>query len=79
MDIKGRPHIVNDSSGLCLTARGLDPKSAGVYTNITRLAAKLPGDSPSLVTIEFEKAAILVKEYDGHAVAVKVPVRSTKS
>jgi len=69
------PHLVNDRSGLCLRSSGdIDPDNAGVYTNITRLASKLkPDESAPLVTIEMEDSALLVKEYDGHAVAVRVP------
>jgi hypothetical protein len=51
-----------------------------------RLASKLPevksasdsGASP-LITIEYESHAIIVKEYDGHVVALRVPMSSGNS
>ena len=48
-----------------------------MYTSLARLASQLSpaaeGGAPPLVTIETNEAAILVKEYDGHAVALTVP------
>lgn len=65
-----------------------DDTNSGVYTSLTRLASTLTPhqtaianneNPPSpLITIEMDgPASILVKEYDGHAVAVKVPNRET--
>jgi len=107
--------LCNDPSGLCLASRGRltaqdseSTESAGVYTNLVRLASQLQqpaqqngqpsrsenkasdsADGPSspsksgmsgtasggppLITIEYENSAVLVKEYEGHAVAVRVP------
>lgn len=76
--------LCNDPSGLCLAWHGAiestDAATAGVYTNLTRLASKLShnnDDAAPLITLETESAAWLVKEYDGgHAVALKVPSRA---
>lgn len=67
----------NDRNGLCLGSRGaMDASKSGVFTSLVKLAAQLdPGSDPPLITIETDKAALLVKEYDGHAVALRVPVR----
>jgi Ragulator complex protein LAMTOR5 len=77
--------LCNDPSGLCLAADGaMDAKDAGTYTSLVRLASQLQaaGSRTSssssryvapLITIETGSAAILVKEYDGHAVAIRVP------
>lgn len=79
--------LCNDPSGLLLGSRGsLHVESAndsGTYTNLVKLAAKLKDPSGQssvspLITIETEDSAILVKEYDGHAVAMRVP-RGTDS
>lgn len=68
--------ICNDRNGLCLGCRGaMDASKSGIYTSLIKLAAQLdPGSEPPLITIETDKAALLVKEYDGHAVALRVPV-----
>lgn len=70
--------ICNDQNGLCLACRGaMDASKSGVFTSLVKLAAKLdPGSEPPLITIETDKAALLVKEYDGHAVALRTPVTS---
>jgi hypothetical protein len=81
--------LANDVNGLCLVCRGDIPMNheTGVYTNLTRLASKLTPyasvasssstaaqNSSPLITIEMEgSASILIKEYDGHTVAIKVP------
>jgi hypothetical protein len=81
--------LANDVNGLCLVCRGDMPMKheTGVYTNLTRLASKLTPctsaaedgnptshTSTPLITIEMEgSASILIKEYDGHTVAIKVP------
>ncbi|OEU15592.1 hypothetical protein FRACYDRAFT_240285 [Fragilariopsis cylindrus CCMP1102] len=60
--------------------------NSGVYTSLTRLAstltpyqtANMNNENPPspLITIELEGASsILIKEYDGHTVAMKVPNR----
>ena len=65
---------------------GGDNTSSGVYTSLTKLASTLTpyqtsrvnNENPSspLITIEMEgDASIIIKEYDGHAVAMKVPNR----
>lgn len=66
----------NDRDGLCLGSRGaMNANTSGVFTSLVKLASQLdPGGEPPLITIETDKAALLVKEYDGHAVALRVPV-----
>lgn len=68
--------LCNDPNGMCLGSRGdIDDSKSGVYTSLVKLASQLrPGSEPPLITIEYEKAALMVKEYDGHAVALRVPV-----
>lgn len=70
--------LCNDPTGLCLVSKGkIDSSKSGVYTSIVRLASQLDsggeGEVP-LISIETDKAALLVKEYDGHTVAIRVPV-----
>lgn len=60
-----------------------DSINSGVYTSLTKLAFQLqPGSSSAdtsaassapLITIETEESNLLIKEYDGHAIALKVP------
>jgi Ragulator complex protein LAMTOR5 len=78
--------LCNDSSGLCLASRGTmmgETGNSGVYTSLVRLASQLHqqgdsnGDATPLITIETEKSAVLVKEYDGHVIAVRVPSVAT--
>lgn len=55
---------------------------SGTYTSLVRLASQLypqqeggmSTDAP-IVKIETDSSSILVKEYDGHTVAMKVPNR----
>ena len=82
--------MCNDPNGLCLVSKGkMDgDKDSGVYTSLARLASQLSpqqhatinNESPPapLITIETDTTSILVKEYDGHTVAMKVPY-STKT
>jgi hypothetical protein len=70
--------LCNDPHGLCVAQQGGGPsrvQDAGVYTNIVRLAAQLPGaaESSPLVIVEMPTQAVLVKDYAGYAVAVTVP------
>mmetsp|Transcript_14510 Transcript_14510/g.17508 ORF Transcript_14510/g.17508 Transcript_14510/m.17508 type:complete len:142 (+) Transcript_14510:79-504(+) len=70
--------LCNDPSGLCLGSRGaIDSSKSGIYTSLVRLAAQIDhgghtNDVP-LITIETQDSAVLVKEYDGHTVALRVP------
>uniref|UniRef100_A0A6S9CT86 Late endosomal/lysosomal adaptor and MAPK and MTOR activator 5 n=1 Tax=Ditylum brightwellii TaxID=49249 RepID=A0A6S9CT86_9STRA len=70
--------LCNDLSGLCLGARGeIETSKSGVYTSIARLASQLDsgregGDVP-LITIQTNRSALLIKEYYGHAVVLRVP------
>jgi hypothetical protein len=79
--------LCNDPSGLCLISKGNMScgNESGVYTSLVRLASQLSpnqqanaNNAPPLVTIETDSTSILVKEYDGHTVAVTVP-NSTES
>lgn len=75
-----RTFVCNDPNGLCLS--GQVTGDTGVFTNLTRLASQLEGNtsssSPPLITIETDSYAWLVKEYEGgQAVAMRVPVGST--
>mmetsp|Transcript_54468 Transcript_54468/g.162771 ORF Transcript_54468/g.162771 Transcript_54468/m.162771 type:complete len:111 (-) Transcript_54468:163-495(-) len=80
--LAGRPSsgvLCNDPSGLCLGFRGsVDSSESGTYTSIARLAAQLDGSNGGvdvpLVSVETDKAATLIKEYDGHAVVLRTPV-----
>lgn len=67
-----------------------DGNNSGVYTSLTRLAstltpyqtASMNNENPPspLITIEMDgPTSILIKEYDGHTVAMKVPNRTTKT
>mmetsp|Transcript_13128 Transcript_13128/g.28497 ORF Transcript_13128/g.28497 Transcript_13128/m.28497 type:complete len:126 (-) Transcript_13128:126-503(-) len=70
--------LCNDPAGLCLHCRGnIDASKSGSYTSLARLAAQLDGGNgveAPLISIETDKAAMLVKEYAGHAVVIRVPV-----
>jgi Ragulator complex protein LAMTOR5 len=69
--------ICNDPNGLCLAASGdMDKKTSGVYTSLLRLASHLSdaGEPCTRIVIETKSATIHVMEYEGHAVAMKVPV-----
>ena len=74
--------LCNDPNGLCLVSKGNmnSDESGGVYTSLARLASQLSPHNESLpaplVTIETESTSILVKEYNGHTVAMKVPNRT---
>ena len=79
--------LCNDPTGLCIASKGhIDTENSGIYTSLMRLAAQLPevknaaaqGASP-LITIEYDSHATIVKEYDGHVVAVRVPMSSSNS
>ncbi len=84
--------MCNDPNGLCLISKGAsmnsDNDGSGVYTSLVRLASQLSPHQrrqenenpqpPPLITIETDSTSILVKEYDGHTVALKVP-NSTKT
>jgi Ragulator complex protein LAMTOR5 len=72
--------LCNDESGFCLEARGsLDSRTSGVYTSLVRLASQLEGqiEGVPLITIESGKGNIMVKEFDGHAVAVRIPSKES--
>lgn len=75
----------NDPQGLCVATMGSimstssDNNNNGVYTNLVRLAAQLPGadGKTPLITIETADKAIVVKDYAGYAVAVQIPKKSS--
>jgi len=77
------------STTTAMTASGdnHDDANSGVYTSLTRLAstltpyqeASMNNENPlsPLITIEIDgPASILVKEYVGHTIAIKVPNRN---
>jgi hypothetical protein len=80
---EGTGILCNDPMGLCIAAEGAmsdEAKNAGVFTSMVRLASQLQGAAgssttaaPPLITIETDEATILVKAYDGHTVALRVP------
>ena len=88
---EGGGALCNDENGLCLGVRGdIDASKSGVYTAIAKLASQLDstvsgsGSSSEqqevpLVTIQTEKAALLVKEYGGRTVVFRVPTEENKS
>jgi len=69
----------NDPSGLCLLSKGnmTSANDSGTYTTLVRLASQIQTQQGNvevpLITIETKSSSIMVKEYDGHAVAMKVP------
>lgn len=76
--------LCNDVAGMCLLSHGhmKSNSESGVYTSLVRLASQLSplqresvnSNQPvPLVTIECDATAVLVKEYDGHTVALRVP------
>lgn len=77
--------ICNDPNGLCLAASGdMNKKTSGVYTSLLRLASGLSagtqgGEPCKRIVIETASATIHVKEYEGHAVAMKVPLEASSS
>lgn len=88
---EGGGALCNDENGLCLGSRGdIGTSQSGCYTAIAKLASQLDntvdgqstkninnnnGEMP-LVTIQTEKAALLVKEYGGRTVVFRVPTEA---
>eukprot|EP00934_Nitzschia_sp_Nitz4_P008948 Nitzschia sp. Nitz4//scaffold178_size73299//26025//26339//NITZ4_005701-RA/size73299-processed-gene-0.4-mRNA-1//1//CDS//3329539128//8938//frame0 len=77
--------LCNDVNGLCLVSKGNMSAQAnsGVYSNMVRLASQLSPNQSSadannapLITIECDTSTFLVKDYNGHAVALRVPSTS---
>ena len=67
-----------------------DSNKSGVYTSLTRLASTLTpyqtastnNENPTspLLTIEMDgPASLIIKEYDGHTIAIKVPNKTVNS
>ena len=88
---EGGGALINDQNGLCLGSQGdISTNNSGVYTSIAKLANMLDstvdGSSGSssnqqqaevpLVSIQTEKAALLVKEYGGRTVVFRVPTEA---
>ena len=77
--------LCNTPDGLCLTSRGnMDQEKSGIFTNLVRLSWQLSaatkggapnerGNGKPLIAIEMDSTSILIKEYDGHTVAMRVP------
>lgn len=86
---EGGGALCNDRNGLCLGSRGnIDASNSGVYTAIAKLASQLDStvdgsggnrQEVPLVSIQTEKAAILVKEYGGRTVVFRCPADADKS
>jgi len=89
---EGGGALINDQNGLCLGSQGdISTTNSGVYTSIAKLANMLDntidGSSESssnsqqqtenpLVSIQTEKAALLVKDYGGRTVVFRVPTEA---
>jgi len=92
---EGGGALINDKNGLCLGSQGdISTANSGVYTSIAKLANMLDstvdGSSGSsinqqqqtenpLVSIQTEKAALLVKDYGGRTVVFKVPTTEAEN
>ena len=91
---EGGGALINDQNGLCLGSQGdISTNNSGVYTSIAKLANMLDntvdGSSGSssnqqqtevpLVSIQTEKAALLVKEYGGRTAVFKVPTTEAEN
>lgn len=69
----------NDPIGLCLLSKGTmtSANDSGTYTTLVRLASQLQTQQGNaevpLIAIETKLSSIMIKEYDGHAVAMKIP------
>ena len=74
--------LCNDSNGLCLLSEGYTHGDSGVCTNLVRLASQLspydPGNAP-LITLESQPSVVLIKEYDGNTVSIRVPTNELGS
>ena len=87
---EGGGALINDQNGLCLGSQGdISTNNSGVYTSIAKLAnmldSTIDGSSSSsnqqqadvpLVSIQTEKAALLVKEFGGRTVVFRVPTEA---
>jgi len=88
---EGGGALINDQNGLCLGSQGdISTTNSGVYTSIAKLANMLDntvdGSSGSssnqqqaevpIVSIQTEKAALLVKEYGCRTVVFRVPTEA---
>ena len=90
---EGGGALCNDQNGLCLGYQGdINATNSGVYTSIAKLASQLDStvdgsgnntnnqqQAVPLVTIQTDKAALLVKEYGGRTVVFRVPSEPEKS
>ena len=90
---EGGGALINDQNGLCLGSQGdISTNNSGVYTSIAKLAnmldSTIDGSSSSsnqqqadvpLVSIQTEKAALLVKEYGGRTAVFKVPTTEAEN
>jgi hypothetical protein len=83
-----RSMLCVDSSGLCLAATGdFKEEDAGIYHNLVHLASQLSaatkqnprsnnnGDITPVIRIETDDGCTLVKTYEAHTVAVRIPAR----
>jgi hypothetical protein len=78
---EGTGILCNDPLGLCISSEGAPIASCnlGFLTSMVHLVSQLTdaNHSEPLITIETDEASILVKSYDGHMIALKVPYSST--
>jgi Ragulator complex protein LAMTOR5 len=78
---EGTGILANDPLGLCIGSEGhvVADANSGVFTSMIRLASQLQNGAAvaPLITIETEDSTILVKAYDGNAVALKVPTSNS--
>jgi hypothetical protein len=84
-----RSMLCVDSSGLCLAATGdFKEEDAGIYHNLVHMASQLSAaakqnprinnnnvDITPVIRIETDDGCTLVKTYEAHTVAVRIPAR----
>jgi hypothetical protein len=79
-EINATDALCNDPSGFCVSSLGsMDPITSGVYTSLVRLAAQFKGHDGKApqITIESANGNILIKEFDGHTIVLRVPSQET--
>lgn len=61
-----------DNRGLCMAYKGVAaPKSAGVFTFLTKLAASLePNNKPPVIQLDGKKMQILIKNTEDITIAI---------
>ncbi|XP_067132882.1 ragulator complex protein LAMTOR5 homolog [Centruroides vittatus] len=61
-----------DNQGLCMAYKGIAaPKSAGVFTFLTKLASSLePNNKPPVIQLDGKKTQILIKNTENITMAI---------